>query len=430
MPLYRVVMRELVHHRWNAAAGLAALTLAVAVMAGSAMVLDAYQIDMEQALDAKQAHLEGRLAEVRADVRRSVGELGFDLTLVPGEQELGDWYVEAQSAVTMPEDYLQRLADSEVASLRQAAAQLRRRVTWPETEWAVIVVGRSAARPVGGGQGAAEGPRRAPGELAGRYVEPPQPGSVALGHEIHRVFGFEEGDAFELMGRTFRVARCLGQEGSRDDLAVYMPLADAQTLLGEPGRISEIVAQGTSAAAADLAGLREEISELLPGVQVVQDLQRTQAATLAELHVVENERAMLASEREAQADLHGDRRRLAALVRMVVVLSCGLWVGYLAWSNVAERRQEIGIWRACGVGAPRLVGIFLSRWTALGAMGTAAGLSAAAALAPALAGVATAWHPLRAASVLGVAVLLSGLAAATAAVAAARQDPAATLRSG
>jgi len=146
------------------------------------------------------------------------------------------------------------------------------------------------------------------------------------------------------------------------------------------------------------------------------------------VHRIEQER--LQQEREAQADLNRDRRRLAGVVNLLVVTSCGLWVGWLAWSNVAERRAEIGIWRACGLRARRLAAIFLGRWITLGAVGAAAGLTAAAVVAPGAAGGFVALQPGLLAVALAVALVLSGLAAAVAAMTAAREDPAMALRSG
>jgi ABC-type lipoprotein release transport system permease subunit len=116
-------------------------------------------------------------------------------------------------------------------------------------------------------------------------------------------------------------------------------------------------------------------------------------------------------------------------VNLLVLGTCGLWIVWLAWSNAVERRTEIGIWRACGLAAPRLAMIFLGRWIALGVLGASAGLIAVG-LTFLIARLKHFPHPgLWIASLLA-AVLLSGLASATAAYAASRSDPAAALRSG
>ena len=53
MRLHSVIVRELLHYRWNSVAGLAAVTLAVGAIAATAMLLGAYEADAAGALHAK-----------------------------------------------------------------------------------------------------------------------------------------------------------------------------------------------------------------------------------------------------------------------------------------------------------------------------------------------------------------------------------------
>ncbi len=434
MRLHSVILRELLHYRWNSAAGLAAVMLAVGAIAGTAMVLGAYEADAAGALHAKEAELQEQLADMRADVYHAMGELGFNLTILPQGQDVADWYAQDESAPTMPEAAVRELQEADVDLLRNPVGQLRRRITWPEQKWPIIVLGRGtlehATAPAGEPEPERFGAPDEPAPLAARYLDPPQPGTVALGYEIHKVLGLQEGETVRLMDRTFRVERCLLQEGNRDDITVTTALREAQELLDEPGRISEIVAQSTPAALENLETLREQVAAVLPGAHVVQRVPDTLAAKLATVHAHRIEQERLEQEQTAQAALNRDRRRLAGLVNLLVVASCGLWVGWLAWSNVSERRAEIGIWRACGLHARRLAAIFLGRWLALGAAGTTAGLAAAAALATGTAGRLGPLPPGLLAAALVVALVLSALAAAVAALAAAREDPATALRAG
>lgn len=432
--LYGVIIRELLHNRWNSAAGLVAIMLAVGVIAGTAMLLGAYEADVAGALDAKDARLQEQLADMRADVYRAMGELGYNLTILPKGQELADWYAQDESAPTMPEAAVGELRKAGLSLVRNPVGQLRRRITWPEQKWPIVVTGRGApehtgisARPP---DGKPSSNRDEPAPLAARYFQPPRPGTVALGYEIHKMLGLGEGDEIRLMDRTFRVERCLVQEGNQEDVTVTMALRDVQALFGQPESISEILAQSTPAALEKIGQLREQVASVLPGAQVVQRVPDTLAAKLATVHVHRIERERLEQERAAQVELNRDRRRLAGLVSVLAVASCGLWVGWLAWSNVAERRAEIGIWRACGLRARRLAAIFLGRWLALGAVGTVAGLAAAAVLASGAAGGLGPFQPGLLAAGLVVAIVLSTVAASVAALAAAREDPATALRTG
>ncbi len=436
MDWFRVVVRELLHHRWNSIAGLAAVVLAVGAIVATGMILGSYETDAAGTLNDKQTCLQAQLADLRADISRAMGQLGFNVTILPEGQEAADWYAQDESAPTMPEAYVRRLAEANGPALQNAVGQLRRRVTWPEKNWPVVVVGRGpiqSSGPIAAAEGKSDvepgAALKEPAPLASRYARPLPPGTVALGYELQKVFGLREGGEVQFMGRTMRVDHCLPQEGSRDDLAVFMPLADAQKLLDQPGRISEIVAQGAPAALEDLPELRRQVARVLPGVQMIPSVPAAVASKLATTHTHHSEQARLEQEQVVQTDLNRFRRQLAGAVNLLVVTSCGLWVGWLAWSNVAERRVEIGIWRACGLHARQVAAIFLGRWLLLGAIGSVTGLIAALAVTL-LPGVATgAWQPELLATALVVAVLLSGVAAGVAALAATREDPAMALRS-
>ncbi|MDZ7620211.1 MAG: FtsX-like permease family protein [Patescibacteria group bacterium] len=433
MGALRVVMRELLHYRWNAVAGLASVTLAVAAVVATGMILAGHEADAAGALSEKRARLESQLAHLRGDIARAMGELGFNLTILPKGQQAADWYAQGESTPTMPEDDVLRLAEGAAAALRNVTGQLRRRVTWPERNWPVVVVGRGMVHAPGQTVAAAGDPKaivKEPVPLAARYVKSLPAGTVALGYELHGVFKLREGDSVEFMGRGFRVARCLPQEGNRDDLAMFMPLADAQTLLNQPGQISEIIAQGVPAALENPPELQRLIARVLPGVEVVQSVPATVASKMATTHTHRNEQARMEREEAVQADLNRFRRRLAGAVSVLVVASCSLWIAWLAWSNVAERRVEIGIWLACGLRVRRVAAIFLGRWLLLGALGATAGFAVAWAVVLVSGESGTPWQPEVLAAALAIAMLLSGVAAGIAALAATREDPAIALRSG
>ncbi len=413
----RVILAELLHYRANALAGLAAVMAAVGAIVVTGALLADYETASSLALRNKQAKLENQLADLRADIAHAMGHLGFNMTILPEGQDMADWYANDQSSPTMTETSVRRLAEADGTGLCNVAGQLRRRVNWPERNWPIVVVGR--------GPVIALKPNSAP--LADRYARPLEPGTVALGHELHKVFSLHEGDEIQLMGRTMRVARCLPQEGTRDDLTVWTTLAEAQQLLAMPDRITEIVAQGTAAAMENLPQLRRQVSQVLPGAQLVQRLPGTVASKLATTNTHRSEQARIQQELSTQANLNRFRRRLAGVIGALVVTSCALWIGWLAWSNVTERRMEIGIWRTCGLHARRVAGIFLGRWLVLGAAGAAAGVTAAALILRLVSG-AHIGQPCLLALALAVALLLSATAAAIAALAASRTDPAITLR--
>jgi len=141
---------------------------------------------------------------------------------------------------------------------------------------------------------------------------------------------------------------------------------------------------------------------------------------------VRTDRAALAAERQTQAQLRDEREALAAVLVPVVLFASAAAVALLTLVNVRQRRGEVGILRALGVGARQVVTLFLGRAALTGLLGAALGVPAGLAAALLLAGHVR-LDPVAAAA-LPAAVAVAALAAWLPALLAARQDPAVILR--
>ena len=60
----------------------------------------------------------------------------------------------------------------------------------------------------------------------------------------------------------------------------------------------------------------------------------------------------------------------------VVMVGAAVWVALLSWGNVRERRPEIGILRALGLGSRQILLVFLSRAVLMGLAGGGLGCAA------------------------------------------------------
>ena len=157
------------------------------------------------------------------------------------------------------------------------------------------------------------------------------------------------------------------------------------------------------------------------------------------MRVAEDARASLAQEKETRSRLRGEREGLASILTTLVIVACAVWVGFLALSNVRERRSEIGILRALGFRSRQILMLFLSRAVIIGligaVLGTAAGLLAGRHVGLALeeGTIEVGWvgsllDPLQVGLALLMAPLLSIVASWIPAVMAAQHDPAEILR--
>ena len=306
-----------------------------------------------------QEEADQEIANVEKRTRRIMRDLGFNLRIIHRNTDLTQLY-QNFVAFDMPQEYVQRLADSpEITKIVHLVASLKQMIDHN---------GR---------------PRLLAGfapEATQSHIEKKSPmgfqikrGTVFLGHEAGK--GYEVDQQIEVLDKTFQVAQILPQGGTRDkDIAIAMHLADAQELLGKPGRITEIVALGCKCKTLNrIDEIRQQLEFVLPEAQVVElgtkALARDDQRKLVEKY-----------HQQAMGEYAAGREKISKLMSTaitittpLVVLVCAVWVGLLTWSNVRERRSEIGILRALGKGTGNIASLFMGKAILMGLVGGAVG---------------------------------------------------------
>jgi hypothetical protein len=59
-------------------------------------------------------------------------KLGYNLVILPKEQNIADWHSEDYSVTCMPESYADRLAASDIVSIRHILPSLQQKINWLE----------------------------------------------------------------------------------------------------------------------------------------------------------------------------------------------------------------------------------------------------------------------------------------------------------
>ncbi|GAB4401455.1 MAG: ABC transporter permease [Anaerolineales bacterium] len=243
-------------------------------------------------------------------------------------------------------------------------------------------------------------------------MEPSEAADALAGARLAQSLSIQPGDEIEVNGQKFHVVGVLAENGSQDDDILFVDLSAAQQALGKPDAVSlvEVAALCTACPVDDMV---EQIGHVLPQARVTA---LRQAVTL-------------------RMETVGQLGRFAVAVSGVVIAIGALVVLTTMLGAVAERRQEIGLFRALGF-RQRHVGRIVLTEAALvsaagGALGYLAGMGAAVTLAPRVANVAARvpWDPVLAAAAVGCALAVGVLASLYPAAQAARVDPTVALRS-
>ena len=128
MTVWSLCVREILHRKMNFALSVVSVIVASASLIGSVTLLRLHDIRTGQILEQKQTELADRMAALKDDTRKAMLKLGFNVVILPKDQNLSDWYSEDYASKYMPEDYVHQLADSGIITVRHFLPSLQQKV--------------------------------------------------------------------------------------------------------------------------------------------------------------------------------------------------------------------------------------------------------------------------------------------------------------
>ncbi|MFT5095637.1 MAG: putative ABC transport system permease protein [Porticoccaceae bacterium] len=449
MSVWRLVLREMKHRKANFVLSLLSVTVAIACLVGAQTLLRSDEIQTETILSDKQDEIETAITEREAavaeagkaledSVRKQMLGLGFNVLIVPENQDLSELHLNGTLTETMPESHVDILANSKIVTVNHLLPSVTKRVKWPEKEIDVIIHGTRGEVPI---------MHRG---LKKPMLDAVPPGTMVVGYQVHSKLELKAEDKVTLLGREFTIKTLHPERGSTDDVTIWINLAEAQQLLGMENVINAILALECGCTGDRISQIREEIAGILPGTNVIE--KHSQALTRAESRakakvIAEN---ALAAEQKAgeeallreitsRAAIQDRRASFVSILVPLVLIGCALWIGFLAYGNVRQRNSEIGILRAIGLSSNQVLAIFLIKAGLIGLIGGLVGTAAGVLIGIQFGGLAPSeetWQRIfETGAVLTTVVLAPLLAPAFSAIAswlpalmAARRDPALVLQ--
>jgi putative ABC transport system permease protein len=318
-------------------------------------------------------------------VARELDALGANILILPKSVSLQDYYSADMQGEEFPEDYVNRLATSGLQGMDNLSPKFSipvevagKRFTLtgilPKNEFAAKASWQGAgvfARPEGCGTVVdVPGKDSAPAKetlVRKRVIDTLGSSEALVGAEVGASLNLKQGDAVQLMGKSFAVSAVLPQTGTVDDSRVFAHLHTVQQLAGKGSVVNAIEIVGCCEQISK--GLVQKINALLPEAKVVTVTQ-----------VV-----------DTQIKTNRLMSNLSLVFLGVIALVGGASIANYMYANVFERRREIGTLMALGAGSRIVVRIFLLKALLLGLVGGVAGYIlgtlAAVILGPKLAGV-------------------------------------------
>jgi ABC-type lipoprotein release transport system permease subunit len=255
-------------------------------------------------------------------------------------------------------------------TIRHLLPSLQQRIFWKEGKRQIILIGTR-------------------GEVPFLHRDPKEPilvavpkGTVVVGYELHKSNNLTVGDKIRIRGVDFTITQCNEERGNKDDITLWIDLEQSQTILKRTGQINAILALKCLCAGNELSQIRAEISGILPGTQVIEEASKVVTRAEARDRAAREAREAIESEKVHRQEIRNEQERFAAIYVPSVMGLSVLWIALLFMSNVRERQSEIGILRAIGLKASKILSLFLLKAAVMGIIGAILGILAGLLISP------------------------------------------------
>ena len=310
MTLWKLVVKEAFQRRWRLVASLLALVLA------TGLIVTVLSLN----------------ASSREAMHGYMKNLGANMVVIPAELDLLTYYSADPNhlqSVNLPESHFYRLVERQIPGVEGIAPRL----TVPMDIGGVRalltgILPDRMLRPVVRETGS-EDPWGVLNSLT------PESNSAVLGAELKGPLSLEVGSAMRVAGENVEVAGILPEQGTVDDIRIYVHLRTLQKWLNRPFSLNEIRILYTGKRAIEKAA--SEIEGILENTRVVTHsrMARKQIQTM-------------------------DSVRNYAVALLVVTLFLGaISIGNEMFHNAHERKREIGILTALGATTRTILTLFI-----------------------------------------------------------------------
>ncbi len=182
MNINKLVIKEITRRKLNFVLGLLSVVFAVTTVTGVLTMLHIHDLKTGEIVAKKEGETRERMAVLEDDYRKIMKNLGFNLLILPKDQNLNDLYADDFATKYMPESYVDSLAASHSMFIRHLLPSLQQKIEWPEKRRTIILTGIR-------------------GEVPFLHKDPKEPmmvavpkGTMIMGHELHNSLNLKTGE--------------------------------------------------------------------------------------------------------------------------------------------------------------------------------------------------------------------------------------------
>ncbi len=357
MKLSTLIVKELLFRKINFVLSILSIIVATSSVIISLNLLKAHDIRTTEFLNKKTLETKQRMESLEEDYRKITKKMGFNVLILPKDQNLGDFYADSYASKYMPESYVAKLAASKSVTVRHLLPSLQQKIQWEEQKRTIVLVGIRGEVPM-----LHKDPKKP-------MVDAVEKGTAVIGHHLASTLNLKVGDKILVLKKEFTINKIHDERGNKDDITIWIDLKEAQTLLNKPNQINGILALECKCAWANIAKVRKELMEILPNTQVLE------FASLAKSRYDTRMRAALAAEnnikdiKRHKKNIRREQEKFSLIFIPVILIASIIWIGFLAWLNTLERKFEIGVLKALGLSSMDLLFVFLAKSAIIGIIG-------------------------------------------------------------
>ena len=363
MNLALLFIHELLHRRGAAVAVILVVAISASVQLLATGFLARHDRETSTLLAEINQRTSDRLAKMLDDTREFTKSLGYNLVILPARQSPESLYASNQSTEFFDESVNAAFSTTRPQYVNHVLPFLRTSLDVPELGGKIRVLGIE-------GQVFRQSPNQTP------ITQTLADGEVRIGYDLAGKLGISGPGEIRLWGESHRVVEVLPQTGNLDDVTLVLPLKEAQTRAGLPGRLGGFYALSCNCEAGNTAIIAKDLARILPDPQVIEFMTSARARSEARKSAAtaaETERLAVRTDREK---LKAGLVRASEAIRWVTFAAAGGIVFFLFWIQAATRRGELALFRALGWGGGRIFLLTAGRILVLIALGLLVGLGA------------------------------------------------------